>query len=432
MFSHQNVRLFVIFRVLYNARAYYPILAIYFTDLGLTLDQFIQLNFVWAGAIFLLEVPSGAMADTLGRRKLLVIAAILMVIEMGILLVAPKDGGWILITLCILNRFLSGASEAAASGADEAIAFDTLPEEGRTEAWDEVLATTMRWQAGGFLLAMIAGGLLYDPSWFNSWSPNGWNISRETAHRLPIALVFLQSLACLITTLKLQETPVAGGKLVERSRAALKLTLGTAKKAFSNRRITIVLVGALLIDSVIRNFATMTSEYYRLIDIPEWSFGFIGALVGIGSWFVPAIATRINRRYSPLKVLAVIALVCVLGLAALAPTWHGWGILPAAILMSLLGFVSFTVSRFLHSVAESSQRATLLSVKGLVFNLGYGGYSIVFSLLVARMHQTMADDSGLQSALYWQVGLVGLTLAGFFVWALSRKKDLGISQAAVR
>ena len=37
----------------------------------------------------------------------------------------------------------------------------------------------------------------------------------------------------------------------------------------------------------------------------------------------------------------------------------------------VLGFVSFTVSRFLHGVAESDQRATLLSVKGLVFNLGY-------------------------------------------------------------
>ena len=109
-FAHRNPRLYVLFTLLYIARAYYPVLAIFFTDLGLTLERFVLLNLVWAAAIFLLEVPSGALADTIGRKRLLVIAAGIMVIEMGILLVAPKDGGWLLFALCILNRALSGAS----------------------------------------------------------------------------------------------------------------------------------------------------------------------------------------------------------------------------------------------------------------------------------------------------------------------------------
>jgi MFS family permease len=129
-FAHRNPRLFVWFAMLYNARAYYPVLAIFFTDLGLTLDQYMLLNAAWATAIFLLEVPSGALADTIGRKRLLVFSSMLMVLEMGVLLVAPKDGGWWLFSLCLLNRLLSGTSEAAASGADESIAYDALPEEG--------------------------------------------------------------------------------------------------------------------------------------------------------------------------------------------------------------------------------------------------------------------------------------------------------------
>ena len=39
-FAHRNPRLYVLFTLLYNARAYYPVLAIFFTDLGLTLDDF--------------------------------------------------------------------------------------------------------------------------------------------------------------------------------------------------------------------------------------------------------------------------------------------------------------------------------------------------------------------------------------------------------
>ena len=88
-FEERNPRLFVWFTTLYNARAYYPILAVFFTDLGLSLDQYVLLNAVWAASIFLLEVPSGALADTLGRKRLLVFSAAVMVVEIGVLLVAP-------------------------------------------------------------------------------------------------------------------------------------------------------------------------------------------------------------------------------------------------------------------------------------------------------------------------------------------------------
>ena len=42
--------------------------------------------------IILLEVPSGALADTIGRKKLIVFAALCMVAEMLALLLAPD--GW--------------------------------------------------------------------------------------------------------------------------------------------------------------------------------------------------------------------------------------------------------------------------------------------------------------------------------------------------
>ena len=126
-----NAHRFIIFSVFFTARAYYPVLAILFIDLGLTLDQFVLLNLIWAATIFLFEVPSGALADTVGRRTLLIAASSLMVIEMLCLLLAPRDGGTLLFTLCIINRICSGLSEACASGADEALAYDSLPAENR-------------------------------------------------------------------------------------------------------------------------------------------------------------------------------------------------------------------------------------------------------------------------------------------------------------
>ena len=421
-FEHRNPRLFVLFTTLYNARAYYPILAIFFTDLGLTLDQYVLLNFAWAASIFLLEVPSGAFADTMGRKKLLVLSAALMVVEMGLLLFAPKGGGALLFGLCLVNRILSGASEAAASGADEAIAYDALPEKDRENLWDEVLATAMRWRAGGFLVAMSLGGFLYDPSWLTRIGLPSFPL--EIAHRLPMALVFLQSLACLVIALRLEEvTEPSTTDSWTRCRNAFRLTLNTAKHVFTTKGIAIVLIGGLLIDAATRNFATLNSEYYRMISIPDWAFGAIGSLVAVGNWFVPGIAKRMNHRFSPLSVLAIAAGVSAVSLFLLAPAWPWFGLLPSVLLMALLGFVGFTLSRFLHGVATSEQRATILSVKGLAFNLGYGAYSLGFSFMLASLRQS--SESAFQDALWWQAGIMAAVLTVYFGWAhfSSRKRE---------
>ena len=412
-FAHRNARLYVWFTVLYNARAYYPVLAVFFTDLGLTPGQFVFLNLVWAAAIFLLEVPSGALADTIGRKRLLVFAALLMVIEMSILLAAPANGGTLLFAFCIANRLLSGTSEAAASGADEALAYDSLPAEGREQAWDTVLATTMRWRAAGFLIAMSLGGLLYDPSWLRVV---GLEIPTSIAHRLPVAVVLMQGWACLVIAFRMEEKPHAAGGAGERCAAAFHLTLRTARMAFTTRSIAVVIVGGLLIDSVARNFATVNSLYFRLIGYPEWAFGFIGAATGLLNFFVPEIARRLNARFSPLGVLGIAGALAVVALACLAPAWRWVGVLPSMLLMTLLGLVGFTVGRHLHAVAESSQRATLLSVRGLAFNLGYGTVSLGFSLLLAQLRETRGEEA-FRAALLWQLPAVAVAIAGFFLWA---------------
>ena len=53
-FAIRNVRLFIAFRLFFNARFYYPVFTILFLDFGLTLEQFALLNAAWAAAIVLL------------------------------------------------------------------------------------------------------------------------------------------------------------------------------------------------------------------------------------------------------------------------------------------------------------------------------------------------------------------------------------------
>jgi MFS family permease len=165
--ASRNISAFLWFRVLFNSRFYYPIYTILFLDFGLSLEQFAVLNMVWAGSIVLFEVPSGALADKLGRKHLVVFSALLMVAEMLLLCLMPINAGLLTFYLFLLNRVISGLAEACCSGADEALVYDALPPEGRSAAWTRVLASLMRWQSITFMIVALVGAAVYSPDFMS-------------------------------------------------------------------------------------------------------------------------------------------------------------------------------------------------------------------------------------------------------------------------
>ena len=84
------------------------------------------------------------------------LAGICMVVEMLALLLAPMDGsGWVF-WLFVLNRIISGVAEAAASGADEALAYDSLKEAGMEKEWGKALEKAQRFTSLAFFFAMAS------------------------------------------------------------------------------------------------------------------------------------------------------------------------------------------------------------------------------------------------------------------------------------
>ena len=211
-FALNNIRMFIAFRVFFNARFYYPVFTILFLDFGLTISQFAILNVVWAGTIVLMEVPSGALADIWGRRNLLILASMLMIVELLLMCFAPLGHPNLLFAIFLINRVLSGTAEAAASGADEAIAFDSLKAAGLAAEWSKVLAMQMRVRSMAFIFAMAVGAAVYDPvfmqglmGWF------GWQVSltQDITIRFPIYLTLIMAFLTLYSTLHMTDTGLA-------------------------------------------------------------------------------------------------------------------------------------------------------------------------------------------------------------------------------
>jgi MFS family permease len=391
--AERNRKRFIAFRVFFNARFYYPVLAVLFLDLGLTAAEYSLLNFVWALLIVCAEVPSGALADRIGRRPLVIAAAVCMVLEMLALLVAPVGGGVPLLLLCLINRVLSGTAEALASGADEALAYDSLALEGRGAEWPQVLADVMRWQAIAMFIALPLGAAVYDPQLINQvlvWLGSGLRVDQSLTLRLPIALNLLSALIVLWLALGMCEAPRAAPRNVARARddivASARWILRTPLALFA-------IVGGVLIDSVIRLLLTFNSVYFRLIDLPAASFGVIGALLaGIGLLVAPLVR-ELEQRASTLRNYAIIAALALFGLIGVALRIPLWGVLFSLPLAAAMAALGFFMSNTLNALVAADHRATVLSFKGLVFNLGYGFASLVFGLALRSLRDGGADQA---------------------------------------
>ncbi|MGB5065325.1 MAG: MFS transporter, partial [Candidatus Competibacter sp.] len=85
-------------------RFYYPVFAVLFLDFGLSVGQFAVLNAVWAATIVCCEVPSGALADLVGRRALVVAAGAIMVVEIALLCFVPLGHPPLIFAAFLLNR----------------------------------------------------------------------------------------------------------------------------------------------------------------------------------------------------------------------------------------------------------------------------------------------------------------------------------------
>jgi len=384
---HRNLPLFIAFRVLFHARFYYPIIGVLFLDLGLTLEQYALLNVIWAIVIIVLEIPSGALADVIGRKRVVVLAAALMVAEMAVLAFAPR-GAW-MFWLLVLNRILSGAAEACASGADEALAYDSLPEDDRKATWPRVLESLMRWKSGGFFIAMISGAALFDQNLMTTllgWT--GWTPSAGETVRWPVYATLVTSIACLFVALSFREPPThvpAGRHAAGR---AWQNVIEGAVHVFTSRKILFLMLAALIIDSFVRIFLTFASNYYRLIELPPFVNGMLGSGLALLGLAVAPLAKRMVAQRGVVANYFVVAGLVLVGLTGTAMAWTYWGawvVVPLGVAMSMLQF--FT-SNYLNQWTESHVRATVLSFRGVAFNLGYAVAGVLFAQLTARLRTT--------------------------------------------
>lgn len=115
-----------------------PLFAVYaliFADRGLSTAQISSLFFVWAAVAFALEVPSGALADRVQRRRLLIIESLLRAAGCALLVTVPSY------PIFAIGFVLWGVAGALRSGTFQALVYDELAATGSERSYGRLMGT---------------------------------------------------------------------------------------------------------------------------------------------------------------------------------------------------------------------------------------------------------------------------------------------------
>lgn len=237
---------------------YLPVLTIYYQSRGL---NFVQINSLWGiitGTIFLSEVPTGVIADKIGRKVSVIIALVLQLLGEIFFLFAQNYLHFIFISV------VAGLGFAFQSGCIQALIYDSLKQNHRQDQMKQATGTIGAFFQAGHILGALASILI---------------ISQLSPFRIQIAIIFtIISVAIALLISFLLKEPKLTYEHTEKSPLRLIAnSLALISRNSSLKRIVLLGVFTTPFIGYLRNFQP---PYFQLSHVPPLWLGIALAVGG--------------------------------------------------------------------------------------------------------------------------------------------------------
>lgn len=379
------------------------IITLFWKDqIGLTLADILLLQAIFSIATVVMEYPSGYLSDRLGYRFSLLLASLL-----GI-------SGWLTYTMAgsfltvLLAEVQLGVSYAFISGADSALLFETLRGEGREEEYLRHDGKMTAWAQAGEAAGAIGAGVLYA--------------------KLPLLPFILQVgvwICAWLVCRRLREppgqppTPVAS-----HWREASRIARQALAHNPALRRT--LLFGALI---GLASFypVWLVQPYMQEHGVPLAWFGPVWAAANLAVSLGSILSARAHFHLGTRGVIWLCLLLTAAGYLGLALTTAIWGCAWYLLLTLMRGLQGPLVRLHLQHLSTHGERASILSLKSLLFRLGFAATAPLVGLL--------ADQTGLAATfLVLLAGLMVLLLpaALAFLGSLRQPDETAVSSTGSR
>lgn len=348
----RNIGLNYLFVALSSVNLTHGFWMIYLASRGFTLAQLGLLEGIYHVTSFLMEVPTGAVADLWGRKASRIAGRLVAVAGMAIMFCARS------FFLQAVGFIATALANNLESGAGDALVYDSLLLDGDQDRYMRVAGRQE---------------LVYQCAAVVSFTVGGYLAVRSYAAVFGLSMAF--SFAAAMSALCFCE-PVADRGQDARHDGNLRHRIGASMRSQMVDSVATVrrhgrIAFFIVFSELLFCFITVLFFYLQNHWVNEGRtelyvgavFAFNAVVAGLTAWKASAIERRLGER-GVLTVMPVLLLLCLWGVAL-----SGY----EAVFFILTGFVEgvliVAVGAYLNRLIPSAQRATILSFQSMAFSL---------------------------------------------------------------
>ncbi len=354
----RTLRLFYLFRLLATSYLYVPIFMLFQADRGLTFFERLALGGIYSATVIAVEIPTGVFADRIGRRRSMLTGALMMSASC---LVAAQAHSF---STFVVAECLAAISMALCSGADSAYLFDLLLEHDRVHEYPRRESTASAWHLLGSAAAFAGGGLL-----------------AQIDLALPYLVTAVVAAAAAVVALMLEnDRPGPVRRDVWRSWGRqMSSALGEVGR---NSRLAWLIGYSAVTFMLLRATIYVYQPYLHARGLGPIPIGVLFAGVYVVASFVAYRTHILRRRFGDEILLWTLLGALAISFLGLAGAAQGPWMLSLLLVQAVAnGMYSPLTKPLLNAqIADSSQRAAVLSVESMARRSAMGVFSSLVGL----------------------------------------------------
>lgn len=342
-----------------------PFMIPFFNDNGLSLSDIAILKAIYSISIVVLEIPSGYLADVLGRKRTLVIGSILGFLGFFTYSISFGFVGF------LIAEIILGFGQSLISGADSAMLYDTLDELDRKDEYVKYEGRVISVGNYAEMTAGLVGGLLV-----------------AISLRAPYIAQTLVAFIAVPASMTLIE-PKQNAKLLK---VGFNHILKIVKYSLvDNKDLRWNIMHSSIIGACSLSMATLVVQpFLKEIELPLKYFGIVWVVLNFVVGAIALFAYKLENKIQKAKSLILITILMPLGYIVLYYMFNYWGLAIFLVFYMVRGYATPVLKDYINQLADSEIRATVLSVRNFVIRIFFaaigpffGWYSDNFSLQTA-------------------------------------------------
>lgn len=341
-----------------------PLMSLIYLKHGASIDNLAIFIAIYSLTVIVLEVPSGMLADIMGRKRIFILSHVFLIMYYMTILFSNSA-----LPLVFANLF-HGVGRAFGSGSLEALLIDKAIEKQGEDNIKRINSQILVLNSIALALGAILGGIFG---------------TVETGYRVLLACIIVMEIILLIISgiiIKEKWDRKTGRSLHDNLISQINLMRKAMKMSDLIRTI-------LFMSIVLAMNLTLVEVYWQqklLHILPEnmgWFYGVVSCMGYVGLSLGSKIGEYISEKRDAEKVFWVFRVLLPCVIICLGQSFNWWMFLSMYIMTCVVwGIGDLQEGTIFHRHVESEYRASMLSVKSLFVKGGCAATSLFSSMII--------------------------------------------------